>query len=126
MRTSEYGYIRESIGESPQLNASIQSTQRLSPLENSPPDCFQFTLCPSSYKAFAPEARGRGFRRLRTATKGLLALWTPRQRGAALDPPCSGGFAALMRRFSYTFSSSDFPSAAIIVPGAGAKMSTAL
>lgn len=43
-------------------------------------------------------AYGAGeFRRLRAATKGLLALWTSRQRGAALDPPCSGGFSALMR-----------------------------
>ncbi len=70
-------------------------SQGLSPLENSPQDCFQFTPFPSSSKARAA-ARRKSFAPLRkrnevpSATKGLLALWKPRQRGAALDPPVRG------------------------------------
>jgi len=52
-------------------------------------------------------AYGAGeFRRLRAATKGLLALWTSNgtkfrhQREAALDQPLSGGVAAL-KKFGY-------------------------
>ncbi len=55
----------------------------LPPLVNSPPDCFQFTPCPSSSKVFAPKAREKRFRALRGATKGLRALWKLRQLGSA-------------------------------------------
>ncbi len=88
----------------------------LPPLENSPPDCFQFTPCPSSSKTLRCGAE-RGFRALRGATKGLRALWKLRQLGSA-----GSAFFGRLRRPHETFSTNgkdcftqSFPNIAIKV-----------
>jgi len=67
----------------------------LSPLENSPPDCFQFTLLPSSFKAF--RARGAGeksFAACGSDQRGSAPLDTSPARGGAGSADALKGFGS--------------------------------